>query len=153
MNQLRNALPPGHAYNPAIRTRSTILESRGALRPGFSVCLLLALLALVTPANGLNVLNSNQLVFVNIDHAPMGACSTFNYGFKGQPCGITNSTPIYPGWPDAGGGVLFALSGPSGLQLLPFVTATTQISPPAAFFPDASIQRSLTPCSDDYVIA
>jgi hypothetical protein len=28
----------------------------------------------------LDLLSSNQLVFVNVDHAPMGVCSTMSYG-------------------------------------------------------------------------
>src|SRR5438045_9606956 len=44
------------------------------------------------------LLSSNQLVFVNVDHAPMGACSTMAYGYHGQPCGIGTSSGVYPYW-------------------------------------------------------
>src|SRR5215471_2516212 len=39
----------------------------------------------------LTLLSSNELVFVNVDHAPMGACSTITYGYNGQPCGVGTS--------------------------------------------------------------
>jgi len=42
------------------------------------------------------LLSSNQLVFVNVDHAPMGACSTMAYGYHGQPCGVGTSSGVYP---------------------------------------------------------
>src|SRR3974390_1255502 len=60
-------------------------------------------------AYGLQLLSSNQLVFVNVDHAPMGTCSTINYGYKGQICGVGMSTGVYPYW-NGGGGVVIALS-------------------------------------------
>jgi len=107
-------------------------------------------------ASGLPILSSNQLVFVNVDHAPMGACSTITYGFKGDICGVGTETGNFPYWQPTGGGgggVLMALSGSSGLQLLPFVLSASSISTNARYFPDASIQRSLTPCTDEYAIA
>jgi len=102
--------------------------------------------------SALTVLSSNQLVFVNVDHAPMGICSTINYGYQNDICGVGTSTGWYP-YPYGGGGVLIALSGSSGLQLLPFVGAASSISTNAGFFPNASIQRGLTPCTDEYAIA
>ena len=98
------------------------------------------------------LLSSNQLVFVNVDHSPMGTCSTMAYGHYGQPCGIGTSSGVYPYWTDNGGGVLIGLSRASGLQLLPFVASTSNISGNAAFFPNAAIQRALTPGTDEYVI-
>ncbi|HEV2391171.1 MAG TPA: glycoside hydrolase family 52 protein [Verrucomicrobiae bacterium] len=98
------------------------------------------------------LLSSNELVFVNVDHAPMGACSTIAYGYKGEPCGVGTSSGVYPYWTTGGGGVLMGLSGSSGLQVLPFVTPASSISTNARFFPDASIQRSLTPCTDEYTV-
>ncbi|MBP9903186.1 MAG: hypothetical protein KBH45_17125, partial [Verrucomicrobia bacterium] len=100
--------------------------------------------------SALTLLSSNQLVFMNVDHAPMGACSTMTYGYKGQPCGVgTSLGGAYPYWP-WGGGVLIALSGNSGLRLLPFIT---NIAPTTLFFPDTNIQRRLTPGTDDYTVA
>src|SRR5512138_1276783 len=98
------------------------------------------------------LLSSNQLVFVNVDHAPMGVCSTIAYGHRGQPCGIGTSTGVYPYWSDNGGGVLIGLSGSSGLQLLPFVASTSNISSTARLFPNAGIHRTLTACTDEYSI-
>jgi xylan 1,4-beta-xylosidase len=98
------------------------------------------------------LLSSNQLVFVNVDHGPMGVCSTIAYGHRGEPCGIGTSSGICPHCDDFGGGVLIGLSGSLGLQVLPFVTSTSQISTSATLYPDASIKRTLTPCTDQYSI-
>jgi hypothetical protein len=101
----------------------------------------------------LTLLSSNQLVFVNVDHAPMGACSTITYGYKGATCGVGTSTGAYPyyvPYHDGVGGVLIALSGSSGMKLLPFAT---NISSTASFFADTNVQRRLTPCTDEYTIA
>jgi hypothetical protein len=102
------------------------------------------------------MLASNQLVFVNVDHAQMGACSTITYGYKGGTCGIGTSTGAYPyyvPYQDGVGGVFIGMSGSSGLQMLPFLISASSISTNARFFPDTNIQRSLTPCADEYVIA
>lgn len=114
--------------------------------------IMLALWLGLSCASAFPLLSANQLVFVNVDHAPMGTCSTMTYGWKGQICGIGTSSGAYPYW-NGGGGVLIALSGSSGLQLLPFAASVSSISTNASFFPDASIQRSLTPCTDEYAIA
>lgn len=118
--------------------------------------ILLTLWAGLSSTSALTLLSSNQLVFVNVDHAPMGACSTVTYGFKGDICGIGTETGNFPYWQPSGGGgggLLIALSGNSGLQLLPFVVSSSSISTNARYFPDASIQRNLTPCTDEYAIA
>ncbi len=111
-----------------------------------------ALLLLWTASRSLSaltLLSSNELVFVNVDHAPMGACSTMTYGYNGQPCGVgTSLGGRYPYWP-WDGGVLIALSGSSGMQLLPFIT---NIASSTVFFPKTNIQRRLTPCTDEYTI-
>lgn len=80
----------------------------------------------------------------------MGVCSTMAYGYDGEPCGVGTSSGVYPYWDTWNGGVVIALSGNSGLQLLPFATNTFEGT---TFFPDASIQRQLTPCTDEYAIA
>src|SRR5262245_34807938 len=87
----------------------------------------------------------------------MGACSTITYGFKGDVCGIGTQTGNYPFWaPNSrgggGGGVLFGLSGTSGLQVLPFFLSPSAVSTNAHFFPDDSIQRTITPCADEYAV-
>ncbi len=104
----------------------------------------------------LTLLSSNQLVFVNVDHAPMGVCSSMSYGFKNDVCGIGTSTAIYPYWNPSGGGgggVLVGLSGPAGLQVLPFLNSASALSAHAQFFTDAALPRGLTPCTDDYTVA
>lgn len=83
----------------------------------------------------------------------MGVCSTFAYGHFGQPCGIGTSSGVYPYWSDNGGGVLIGSAWNSSLQLLPFVASAAGISPNASFFPNASILRTLTPGTDEFVIA
>ena len=118
--------------------------------------LLLALWAALPSASALPILSSNQLVFLNVDHAPMGACSTITYGYKGDICGFGTQTGNFPYWQPSGGGgggVLIALSGSSGLQLLPFVASAASISTKARYYPDATIQRSLTPCTDEFSVA
>jgi xylan 1,4-beta-xylosidase len=122
--------------------------------PKSSAGLILAMLLLfgtgTLSLHALTLLSSNELVFVNVDHAPMGACSTMTYGYNGQPCGVgTSLGGHYPYWP-WDGGVLMALSGNSGLQLLPFIT---NVAATTHFFPNASIQRHLTPCTDEFAIA
>ena len=120
----------------------------------FPGLILLAVWAGLASASALTLLSSNQLVFVNVDHAPMGACSTITYGYKGDICGFGTETGNFPYWLPSGGGgggVLIALSGSSGLQILPFVAPTSGIS--TNYFPDASIQRTLTPCTDEYAVA
>jgi len=124
---------------------------RGVLSISLSLLVLL-LPVCVRTVSASPLLSSNQLVFMNVDHAPMGTCSTFAYGHYGQPCGIGTSSGVYPYVTDNGGGVLIGLSRSSGLQLLPFVASTSNISGHAAFFPNATIQRTLTPGTDDYVI-
>lgn len=103
-------------------------------------------------AVALDLLSSNQLKFVNVDHAPLGACGTITYGYKGGTCGIGTFTGTYPfqvPYQDGIGGVLIGLSGGSGLRVLPFVT---NVSTTASFFPDAEVQRRLTPGMDEYTL-
>ena len=118
--------------------------------------ILFAVWAGLASASALTLLSSSQLVFVNVDHAPMGACSTITYGYKGDICGFGTETGNFPYWLPSGGGgggMLVALSGSSGLQLLPFVVSESSISTNAHYFPDASIHRTLTPCTDEYAVA
>src|SRR3974390_2953685 len=86
--------------------------------------ILLALCA--RPLVAFTLLSSNELVFVNLDHAPMGVCSTITYGYKGPTCGIATSTGVYPYYQGVGG-VLIGLSNSSGLQIMPFVASTASI--------------------------
>jgi hypothetical protein len=113
--------------------------------------ILLVLWVSLSSASAFTLLSSNELVFVNVDHAPMGVCSTMNYGYKGANCGVGTSSGQIP-YLSTPGGVLFALSGNSGLQVLPFVASAVSISTQAKFFPDASIRRTLTPCTDEFAI-
>ena len=134
----------------------SMLNVRAAIRSYCSASMLVPVLLLfwlgTRSLYASPLLSSNQLVFVNVDHAPMGVCSTIAYGHYGQPCGVGTSSGVYPYWSDNGGGVLIGLSGSSGLQVLPFVASASGISISASFFPDASIQRTLTPCTDEYSI-
>jgi hypothetical protein len=136
----------GDGTGSFIKTRTPICSSL------FAGALLFIFLAEVRFVTASPLLSSNQLVFVNVDHAPMGVCSTIAYGHRGEPCGIGTSSGICPHCDDFGGGVLLGLSGSPGLQLLPFVTSTSQISTNATFYPDAGIKRTLTPCTDQYSI-
>lgn len=99
-----------------------------------------------------SLLSSDELVFVNLDHAPMGVCSTITYGTKASVCGVGTSTGVFPYYV-GGGGVLVGLSTSSGLKLLPFAASAASFSINASFFPDASIQRSVTPCTDEFTVA
>jgi len=134
----------------------SITRARPALWPKPStwplVLVLFTLWMGTLSASAFTLLSSNQLVFVNLDHAPMGVCSTITYGYKGQTCGVGTSTGVYPYYTGVGV-VLIGLSGSSGLQILPFVASASSISSNARFFPDATIQRSITPCTDDHSIA
>ena len=121
----------------------------------YAVSVTLLLLLSLPCASAFPILSSNQLVFVNVDHAPMGACSTITYGFKGDTCGLGTQTGNYPFWAPTGGGgggVLFGLTGSSGLQVLPFFLSPSAVSTNAHFFPDASVQRTITPSTDDYSV-
>src|SRR5262249_17904012 len=74
--------------------------------------------SLAFSARGYPLLSSNQLVFVNVDHAPVGAYSTFLYGSKGDHCGFGFSSSSAP-YGNGGGGLVVALSGGGSLQVLP----------------------------------
>lgn len=103
------------------------------------------------PTAAFTLITTNDLVFVSVDHAPMGVCSFMGYGYKGQICGVATSSG-YPSFWNGGGGVLLGLSGSSGLQLLPYVGSASSISTNARFFPDTNVQRTLNPYSDEYSI-
>ena len=80
---------------------------------------------------------------------PWGRYSTFAYGYKGANCGLGTSSASIP-YGSGGGGVVMALSGSGGLQALPFVGSTANIASSATFFADANVQRTLTPCTDQW---
>ena len=112
-------------------------------------------------AAGFTVLSSNQLVFVNVDHAPMGACSTLAYGYQGPTAAYTTETGDISGLGTSSGsiphragdgGVVIALSGSAGVQALPFVTAPASIAAGAGYFGDTRVHRTLTPCTDQWTI-
>jgi hypothetical protein len=114
------------------------------------------------------LLSSNQLVYVNVDHAPVGTCSTITYGLNGPSgpywningawCGLGTSSPEVPYWPtyapavEPGGGVVIALAGSGGVQTMPFLVGPWSVSSNAAFFPTASAQRTLTAGTDQWSI-
>src|SRR5436190_18233139 len=130
----------------------TMMRTVGLISRGWVLPWVLLFLWLCLPsASAFTLLSSNELVFANVDHAPMGACSTMNYGYKGQICGIGMSSAQIP-YLSSPGGVVFALSSTSGLQILPFVASAASISTTASFFPDVSIGRTLTPCTDQFSI-
>jgi len=141
-------------WGALFRKGSASTRARATSLPKFSAGLILRVSFVLWMGTrsllAVTLLSSNQLVFVNVDHAPMGVCSTMAYGYKGQPCGVGTSSGVYPYWSSWGGGLLIALSGSSGLRLLPFIT---NIAPTTLFFPDTNIQRRLTPSTDEYTIA
>jgi len=51
-----------------------------------------------------------------------------------------------------GGGVIVALSGNAGVQALPFVLSPGSIGSSTKFFADTNIQRTLTPCTDQWSV-
>ncbi len=124
----------------------------------------LAMGALAAPA--FTVVSSNQLVFVNVDHAPVGACSTLAYGFPGGTLngnsfggdisGLGMSSPAVPfhvlGDGGGGGGVVIALAGSPGLQALPFLASPASVGSSASYFPEANVHRTLTPGTDQWGI-
>jgi len=113
-------------------------------------------------APAFTLLSSNQLVYVNVDHAPVGACSTLAYGLNGPTglytnvagdwCGLGMSSPGIPYW-GGGGGVLIALSGSAGLRTFPFVASPASISSSASFFAGTDLRRTLSPCTDQWTAA
>jgi hypothetical protein len=133
-----------------------VYHSTSLFRLNKSTCLFAAIGVLLSIGThslpAFTLLSSNQLVFINLDHAPMGACSTITYGYKGTTCGVGTSTGVYPYYSGVGG-VLMGLSGSSGLQILPFVGSAASVSINAHFFADSSIQRTITPCTDQHIVA
>lgn len=138
-------------FVPGTSTTKVPAQSSSLSHSRLLAAFLLALLPGVPSAWGFTLLSSNELVFANVDHAPMGICSTLNYGYKGQTCGLGMSSGEIPNL-NGGGGVVFAVSSSSGLQALPFVASTSTISTHATFFPDRASHRTLTPCTDDFAI-
>jgi hypothetical protein len=110
-----------------------------------------SLFMLAGPACAYTLVSSNSLVFVNVDHAAVGTYSTLAYGYQGDRCGLGRSSASIP-YAGGGGGVVIALSGPGGLQALPFVASTASISSNATFFLNTNVQRTLTPCMDEWNI-
>src|SRR5271157_2210911 len=141
---------------PAVRAALPVRRPQSCWLPGLALA---ALAASTSPAPAFTLLSSNQLVYVNVDHAPVGACSTITYGLngpvgpytniRGDWCGLGMSSSEIPYWPSAthqnvaGGGVVIALSGSAGLRTLPFLLAPYSVSSNASFFPAASAQRTL----------
>jgi len=126
------------------------------------LCLVLgALAAGLADARAFAMLSSNQIPFLNVDHAPMGACSTLAYGLtgasgpwdaiRGDYCGLGMSSGAIPYF-NGGGGVIIALSGSSGVQALPFVASPASIASSATYFSDAAVHRWLTPGADQWTI-
>jgi hypothetical protein len=113
--------------------------------------LLLVICSMAFTARAYPLLTSNQLVYVDVDHAPIGACSTFLYGNKGNQCGFGFSSSSAP-YTSGGGGVVIALVGNGSTQALPFVLSPTNVSSTATFFADANVQRTLTPSTDQWNI-
>jgi len=158
---MRSLLPLVHRlFLAAMRTRPA---SRSPL-PRLAWLLWLVLAALgpgAASAQVFTLLSSNQLVFVNVDHAPVGICSTLAYGYAGSTgvdsnsygdvSGLGMSSPAIP-YRNGGGGVVIALSGATGVQALPFVAAPASISSRASYFPASHVQRVLTPCTDQWTI-
>lgn len=112
-------------------------------------CALVAICMLALAAQGYPLLSTNQLVFVNVDHAPVGAYSTFSYGVKGDQCGFGFSSSSIP-YGGGGGGLVIALSSRNSLQALPFMALAASISSDATFFSDTNVHRTLTPCTDEW---
>jgi hypothetical protein len=115
------------------------------------------------PAIAFTPLSSNQLVFVCVDHAPVGACSTITYGLdhadlpyagvRGDACGLGMSSPDVPYgfgyYPGCGGGVLIALTTAAGTRSLPYLAWPSNVTSDATFFGSNEVQRVLTPGTDD----
>jgi hypothetical protein len=119
--------------------------------------------AVAVSAPAFTLLSSNQLEFANVDHAPMGACSTLTYGINGPTpwygniagdwCGLGLSSPDIPyfnGGQGGGGGVVIALKSSAGLQSFPFLASPASLSSQAAFFANTNLHRTLTPCTDQW---
>src|SRR5579883_1620104 len=140
---------PKSPHEPCSTNNGRTLLLRG-------LTLLLTCLCGLRAATALTLLSSNQLVFANVDHAPLGAVATMTHGYKGDICGLGTFTGLFPYWlppGGGGGGVLVGLSSNSGLQIMPFVLSAASISSNAQYFPDSNVQRSLAPCTDEYTIA
>lgn len=114
-------------------------------------------------APAFTLLSSNQLAFVNVDHAPVGACSTITYGLNGPSgpytnirgdwCGLGMSSPAIPYFnfqTGGGGGVVIALSASAGLRTFPFLASPASAASNASFFANTNLQRTLTPCTDQW---
>ena len=112
-------------------------------------------------ARAFTILSSNQIPYLNVDHAPMGACSTIAYGLtgasgpwastRGDWCGLGTSSGAIP-YSTGGGGVLIAVSSPAGIQALPFVASASSVASSASYFADANVHRLVTPGADAWTI-
>ena len=112
-------------------------------------------------AGAFSLLSSNQIPYVDVDHAPMGACSTITYGLtaasgpyyslRGDSCGLGMSSGSVP-YLNGGGGVVIAVSSAAGIRLLPFVASPASIASSASYFTDADVHRALSPCADQWTI-
>lgn len=124
-----------------------LLHKTGRIQMVAALFLLLAIAD--APARTFTPLTADQLVFVNVDHAPMGAESTFAYGAKGDQCGIETTGAHTP---SKGHGVLVALKTSSGLQVMPFLKSPASASANATFFADTGVQRKLGPGTDVWTV-
>ena len=111
----------------------------------------LLLVAGFSSARAFTPISSDDLVFVNVDHAPVGAGSTFTYGYKGDKCGLGMSSAQIP-CANGKGGVVIALQRGTGLEAMPFIAAPLSVATTAAFFPDNAVRRKLTPCTDEWTV-
>jgi hypothetical protein len=91
------------------------------------------------------LLSDKELVFFNIDHAPVGAYSTLSYGADGPRCGLGLSSGNIPDTD----GVIIGLEDSQGLKMLPF-TRIPLVARQGSAFPPESVQRELRACTDNW---
>ena len=85
-----------------MKPRSSVVKDGWLFKSGASMGTLVlgVLLCWISPAHlsALHLLSCRRInwVALNVDHAPMGTCSTMTYGYQDSACGVGTSNGQFP---------------------------------------------------------